>query len=154
METIIYLVLIGLAAGFMGGMVGIGGGVIIVPALVLLLGLSQHQSQGISLAMLLFPVGILGVINYYKKGHVDFKYAGLLAIGFLAGSYLGSKFSLSLPQDTVKKVFAVVMIQLLKNGISYLPTSPNAFSNTCWVASCASVALRRYFMQTPNTSRL
>jgi uncharacterized membrane protein YfcA len=112
METIIYLILIGLAAGFLGGMVGIGGGVIIVPALVLLLGLSQHQSQGISLAMLLFPVGILGVINYYKKGYVDFKYAGLLAVGFLVGSYLGSKFSLSLPQDTVKKVFAVVMILL------------------------------------------
>ena len=112
METIIYLILIGLAAGFLGGMVGIGGGVIIVPALVLLLGLSQHQSQGISLAMLLFPVGILGVINYFKKGHVDFKYAGLLAVGFLVGSYLGSKFSLSLPQDTVKKVFAVVMILL------------------------------------------
>ena len=84
METIIYLVLIGLAAGFMGGMV----------------------------AMLLFPVGVLGVINYYKKGYVDFKYAGLLAVGFLVGSYLGSKFSLSLPQDTVKKVFAVVMILL------------------------------------------
>jgi hypothetical protein len=62
--------------------------------------------------MLLFPVGILGVINYYKKGYVDFKYAGLLAVGFLVGSYLGSKFSLSLPQDTVKKVFAVVMILL------------------------------------------
>ena len=62
--------------------------------------------------MLLFPVGVLGVINYYKKGYVDFKYAGLLAVGFLVGSYLGSKFSLSLPQDTVKKVFAVVMILL------------------------------------------
>ncbi|MFZ9743367.1 MAG: TSUP family transporter, partial [Chitinophagaceae bacterium] len=68
MEIIIYLILIGIAAGFLGGMVGIGGGVIIVPALVLLLGISQHNAQGISLAMMLFPVGILGVINYYKKG--------------------------------------------------------------------------------------
>lgn len=112
METIIYLVLIGLAAGFLGGMVGIGGGVIIVPALVLLLGMSQHLSQGISLTLLMFPVGILGVINYYKKGYVDFRYAGLLAVGFLLGSYLGSKFSLSLSQDVVKKIFAVVMILL------------------------------------------
>lgn len=112
METVIYLILIGLAAGILGGMVGIGGGVLIVPALVLVLGLSQHQSQGISLAMMIFPVGILGVINYYKKGYVDFRYAGLLALGFFAGSYIGSKFSLSLPQDTVKKVFAVVMILL------------------------------------------
>jgi uncharacterized membrane protein YfcA len=112
METLIYLILIGLAAGFLGGMVGIGGGVIIVPALVLLFGLSQHNAQGISLAMMLFPVGLLGVLNYYKKGHVDFKYAGLIAVGFLIGSYLGSKFSLTLPQELVKKIFAVVMILL------------------------------------------
>ncbi len=112
MQTLLFLVLIGLAAGFLGGLVGIGGGVLIVPALVLLLGLSQHKAQGISLAMILFPVGILGVINYYKKGYVDFKYAGLLAVGFLIGSYAGSKFSLSLPQETVKKVFAIVMILL------------------------------------------
>jgi len=86
--------------------------VLIVPALVLLLGLSQHMAQGISLAMILFPVGILGVINYYKNGFVDLRFAGLLAIGFFAGSYLGSKFSLSLPQDTVRKIFAIVMILL------------------------------------------
>lgn len=112
MQTLLILILIGMAAGFLGGLVGIGGGVLIVPALVLILGLSQHKAQGISLAMILFPVGILGVINYYKKGYVDFKYAGLLAVGFLIGSYVGSKFSLSLPQETVKKVFAVVMILL------------------------------------------
>lgn len=112
MQTIIYLIMIGLAAGFLGGMVGIGGGVLIVPALVLMLGLSQHNAQGISLAMMLFPVGFLGVINYYKKGYVDFKYAGLLAVGFLIGSFIGSKFSLSLPQEAVKKIFAVVMILL------------------------------------------
>lgn len=112
MQTLLILILIGMAAGFLGGLVGIGGGVLIVPALVLFLGLSQHKAQGISLAMILFPVGILGVINYYKKGYVDFKYAGLLAVGFLIGSYVGSKFSLSLPQETVKKVFAVVMILL------------------------------------------
>jgi len=69
METIIYLILIGIAAGFLGGMVGIGGGLIIVPALVLLLGITQHNAQGISLTMMLFPVGILGVINYYKRGN-------------------------------------------------------------------------------------
>ena len=112
MEIFIYLLIIGLAAGFMGGLVGIGGGVIIVPALVMLLGMSQHEAQGTSLMMILFPVGILGVLNYYKQGYVDFKYAGLLAIGFFVGSYLGSKFSLSLPQLTVKRIFAIVMMLL------------------------------------------
>lgn len=107
-----YVVLIGLAAGFLGGMVGIGGGVLIVPALVLIMGLSQHHAQGTSLAMMLFPVGLFAVINYYKKGYVDFKYAGLLAIGFVLGSYLGSKFSLGLNEVIVKRIFAVVMIIL------------------------------------------
>jgi uncharacterized membrane protein YfcA len=111
-NLILMLALIGLAAGFFSGMVGIGGGLIIVPALVYFLAFSQHQAQGNSLALLMFPVGILGVINYYKKGHVDFRIAALLAVGFVAGSYFGSKFSLSLPQDTVKKIFAVLMIVL------------------------------------------
>jgi len=111
-KILILLVIIGLAAGFASGMVGIGGGVIIVPALVYFLAFTQHQAQGNSLALLLFPVGILGVINYYKKGYVDFRYAALLAVGFVAGSYLGSKFSLSLPQESVKKIFAILMIVL------------------------------------------
>ncbi len=109
-QTIIIIIITGLAAGVLGGMVGVGGGIIIVPCLVYFLAFSQHQAQGTSLALMLFPVGILGVFNYYKKGYVDFRYAGLLAIGFVLGSYLGSKFSLSLPQDTVKKVFAIIMI--------------------------------------------
>lgn len=109
-ETIAIIILIGLAAGILSGMVGVGGGIVIVPALVYFLAFSQHQAQGNSLALMLFPVGILGVINYYKKGYVDFRYAGLLAVGFVVGSYLGSRFSLSLPQLTVKKFFAAVML--------------------------------------------
>lgn len=109
-QTIVTIILIGLAAGILGGMVGVGGGIVIVPALVYFLAFSQHEAQGNSLALMLFPVGILGVINYYRKGYVDFRYAGLLAIGFVLGSYLGSRFSLSLPQLTVKKVFAAVML--------------------------------------------
>lgn len=110
LENMVIIILIGLAAGIIGGMVGVGGGIIIVPALVYFLAFSQHQAQGASLTLMLFPVGILGVINYYKKGYVDFRFAGLLAIGFVVGSYLGSKFSLSLPQVTVKKIFAVLML--------------------------------------------
>ena len=110
LQEIIILILIGLAAGILGGMVGIGGGIIVVPALVFFMGFTQHQASGTSLAMMLPPVGILAVANYYKKGALDIRYAALLAVGFLIGGYLGSKLSLGMAQDTVKKVFAVVMI--------------------------------------------
>jgi uncharacterized protein len=110
MQIILIVVLVGIAAGMLGGMVGVGGGLIIVPALVYLLGFSQKTAQGTSLGLIMLPVGILGVWQYYKQGHVDCKVVGLLAIGFLLGSYLGSKVALRLPQDTVKKIFAVFMI--------------------------------------------
>ncbi len=109
-QVIIILLLTGIAAGMLGGMVGVGGGIIIVPALVYFLGMSQFSAQGTSLALIMFPVGILGVLQYYKEGHVDFHMVLILAIGFILGSFLGSKISLSLPQETVKKGFAVLMI--------------------------------------------
>jgi len=109
-QQIIILVIIGLAAGFLGGMVGIGGGIIIVPALVFFMAFSQHQAQGTSLSMMLLPVGIFAVINYYKRGFVDVRYALLLGLGFTIGGYLGSRLSLGIAQDTVKKVFALLMI--------------------------------------------
>lgn len=111
-NTLIIILLVGLAAGVLGGMVGIGGGIIIVPALVYFLGFSQFKAQGTSLAMLMFPVGILGVIQYYKQGYVDFRIVIVLAAGFVLGSLLGSRLSLSLPQDLVKKLFAVLMLLL------------------------------------------
>src|SRR5688572_32561097 len=101
-QTILILVIIGLAAGILGGLVGVGGGIIIVPALVYFLSFSQKAAQGTSLGLLLLPVGILGVLQYYKQGYVDFKVVGIIALGFLAGSYFGSKIALSLPQETVK----------------------------------------------------
>lgn len=109
-QVIMILLLIGVAAGMLGGMVGVGGGIIIVPALVYFLGLSQMNAQGNSLALILLPVGILGVLEYHKQGYVDFKLVIIIAIGFVLGSFLGSKISLSLPQETVKKIFAVLMI--------------------------------------------
>ncbi|HMK04790.1 MAG TPA: sulfite exporter TauE/SafE family protein [Ferruginibacter sp.] len=110
MQTILIIILVGIAAGILGGLVGVGGGIIIVPALVYFIGFSQKTAQGTSLALIMLPVGIFGVLQYYKQGHVDFRIAGILAIGFLAGSYFGSKVALSLPQDTVKKIFAMLMI--------------------------------------------
>ncbi len=110
--TVIILILIGLAAGMLGGLVGIGGGLIIVPALIYLLAFSQKEAQGTSLGILLLPIGILGVWQYYKAGYVDMRVVWLVAAGFLLGSYFGSKIALALPQETVKKIFAFFMILL------------------------------------------
>jgi len=110
MQTILIIILVGIAAGILGGLVGVGGGIIIVPALVYFVGFSQKTAQGTSLGLIMLPVGIFGVLQYYKQGHVDFRIVGILAVGFLAGSYFGSKVALSLPQETIKKVFAILMI--------------------------------------------
>jgi hypothetical protein len=109
-NTIIILIIIGFATGVLGGMVGVGGGVILVPALVFILGFSQLDAQGTSLALIMFPVGLLAVIQYYKQGHVDFNIVFILAIGFVIGSFFGSKISLSIPQQTVKRIFAILML--------------------------------------------
>lgn len=108
--AIVILLVIGLAAGIMGGLVGIGGGIVIVPALIYFLSFSQKEAQGTSLGILLLPIGILGVWQYYKAGYVDMRIVWLVAGGFLAGSYFGSKIALSLPQEMVKKIFAILMI--------------------------------------------
>lgn len=111
-ETVIIIIIIGFAAGLLGGMIGIGGGLVVVPALVYFLAFSQHKAQGTSLGLLVLPVALLGVFNYYKKGFVDIKAVGLLAVGFVLGSYLGSKYALSVPQETLKKIFAFFLILL------------------------------------------
>jgi uncharacterized membrane protein YfcA len=110
--VILMLIIIGIAAGMLSGLVGIGGGVVIVPALVYLLAFSQKQAQGTSLAILLLPIGILAVLNYYKDPavHLDVKVVALITLGFVAGSYFGSKLALSLPDATVKKVFGVFLM--------------------------------------------
>ena|SRR2546423_8057520 len=108
-ETIIALILIGLFAGTMSGLVGIGGGIIIVPALVIFLGFTQLQAQGTSLGLLLLPVGILAVINFYKKDLIDIRVVGIMSIAFIIGGWAGSKIALSISQETVKKIFAVVL---------------------------------------------
>ena len=108
-ELVIIILLIGLFAGILSGLVGVGGGLIIVPALIFFLGFNQHQAQGTSLGLLLLPVGILAVINYYNKGNVDVKIVAIMSIAFIAGGWLGSKLALRLPQDTVKKIFAIFL---------------------------------------------
>ena len=108
-ETILLLIMIGLAAGVLSGLVGIGGGIIIVPALIFILGFSQQQAQGTSLGLLLLPVGILAVINYYNKGHIDVKVVAVMSIAFVAGGWVGSKLALTISQETLRRIFAIVL---------------------------------------------
>ena len=108
-EIIVLLLIIGFAAGILSGLVGVGGGIIIVPALVFFLGFTQQEAQGTSLGLLLLPVGILAVLNYYHKGFIDLKVVGVMSLAFVVGGWLGSKLAISLPQETIKKIFAVVL---------------------------------------------
>jgi uncharacterized membrane protein YfcA len=108
--TILLLLVVGVMAGMLSGLVGLGGGVIIVPALIYLMGFSQHQATGTSLGILLLPAGIFAVMNYYKKGYIDVKVVLLMFVGFLLGGYLGSKISLNIPEGALKKIFAIVLL--------------------------------------------
>lgn len=132
--TIILLILIGLAAGFLSGLVGIGGGVIIVPALVILLGFSQKLAQGTSLGILLLPIGIFAVINYYKQGYLNVNYVAIVSVAFVLGGFLGSKLALSLSDEKMKKIFAVVMmliaIKMLFFDTKPKPTKDSVVSST------------------------
>ena len=110
LHTIIVLVLVGLAAGMLSGLVGVGGGIIIVPALVLFLGFSQKAAQGTSLGILLLPVGILGIVQYYKEGYVNVGYVATIAIAFLVGSFFGARLAISLSDEKVKRIFAIVLM--------------------------------------------
>jgi uncharacterized membrane protein YfcA len=110
MTTIFILLIIGLLAGFSSGMVGIGGGIIIVPALVFFLGLTQHQAQGVSIGMLLLPVGFLAAINYYKAGNLDFSKSLIIGASFVMGAYIGSKVSLNIDGAIMKRIFGVIIL--------------------------------------------
>ncbi len=111
-QTILLLILIGFAAGILSGLVGIGGGIIIVPCLVLFLGFSQKEARGTSLAILLLPIGIFAVAEYYKQGYINITDAVIVALAFLIGSYLGSKMSLSISEQKLKKIFALTLMLL------------------------------------------
>lgn len=108
-QLIVMLSIIGLLAGILSGLVGVGGGIIVVPALVFFLGFTQKEAQGTSLGLLLLPIGILAVLNYYNKGLIDIKVVGIMAFGFLLGGYLGSKIALAISEAALKRTFAVVL---------------------------------------------
>jgi len=112
MSTSMLLILIGIGilTGVMAGMLGIGGAIIMIPALVFFMGFSQQMAQGTSLAVMLPPIGIIAAYNYYKAGQVNIKFALILAVCFLVGSYFGSKLALNLPQPALKKIFGILLL--------------------------------------------
>jgi uncharacterized membrane protein YfcA len=110
LHTIFSLVIIGIMAGILSGLVGVGGGVVMVPMLVLFLGFSQHQAQGTSLAVLVVPVTAIAVYNYYKEGYIDWRYAAIIAVFFVIGGYFGSKLAINIDQKMLKKIFGVVLL--------------------------------------------
>lgn len=109
-QIISILVLIGLAAGALSGLIGVGGGIIIVPALVFFLGLTQKEASGTSLFILSMPVVILGVMNYWKAGQVNWKFGLVVAVSFLIGGYFGSKFAAKLSPAVLKIIFGAIML--------------------------------------------
>ena len=110
MNSILILFAIGVAVGMLSGLVGVGGGIIIVLVLVYFLGYSQHSAQGTTLFLFMLPVGLLGVYNYYKVGNVDFRAALIIGCTFIVGSYFGSKIALAIDQNTVKKLFGILIL--------------------------------------------
>lgn len=108
-QLIVLLSIIGLLAGILSGLVGVGGGIIIVPALVFFLGFTQKEAQGTSLGLLLLPIGILAVLNYYQKGLIDVKVVGIMALTFTLGGFLGSKIALAISETALRRIFAIVL---------------------------------------------
>ena len=109
-NEIIILIIIGLSAGIVSGLLGVGGAIIMVPALVFFLGLTQHQAQGTSLSVLIFPVGFLAFWNYYKHGYVNFKIAIIIMLAFFVGGYLGSLVAVRIPERPLKIFFGILII--------------------------------------------
>jgi len=109
MDVLIF-VAIGLLAGIMGGLFGIGGGVIMVPALIFLKGFTQQKAQGTSLAVFMVPVAILGFLNYHKEGNADIYGAAYLAIGVFCGAYFGSKIAVGIDEAILRKLFSLLLV--------------------------------------------
>ena len=111
-QNLVIVAIIGIAAGMLSGLLGLGGAIIIIPALVMLLGYSQQTAQGTALVMMVLPVGALAAYQYYKDGFVEMKPALIMAAFFFVGGYIGAKYATHIPQGTLKKLFAVMLIIL------------------------------------------
>ena len=110
LTTLLLLIIIGLCAGILSGLVGVGGGILMVPMFLLFLGITQHNAQGLSLAVMLPPVTFLAVYNYHKQGAIDRKVAAVVSVMFIVGGYFGSKLALQIDQKLLKKIFGGFML--------------------------------------------
>jgi hypothetical protein len=110
MIDIILYVLLGLLAGIISGLIGIGGGIIIIPALIFLFGLTQHQAQGTTLALMVPPIGLLAAWTYYTHGYVDLKIAAFICLGFFIGGFFGAKLATGLSTEILQRVFGVALL--------------------------------------------
>ena len=105
---IITCILIGIAGGILSGLMGVGGGIVLIPLMIIFLKMTQHQAQGTSLAIIMLSV--VSMLVYYKKGHVDLSVAALIGIGFIIGGLIGAHLAIAIPEHILKKCFAVLMI--------------------------------------------
>ena len=112
MTTIAILISIGLVAGMLGGMIGLGGGIIIIPALILLLKTDQLTAQGTSIAIMLPPIGLFAAYNYYKAGYINIKYAIVIAAAFMVGGFVGSSIALKISTDLMRKIFSLLLVAI------------------------------------------
>ncbi|MFH1778200.1 MAG: TSUP family transporter [Candidatus Omnitrophota bacterium] len=110
MLNVILYITLGIFAGIVSGLIGLGGGVIVVPCLIFLFGFSQHAAQGTTLTMLIPPIGLLAAWAYYKQGYVNLTVAGLLCLGFVFGGYLGAKFAIGFSEAVLRKIFGVCLL--------------------------------------------
>ncbi|MBN1788175.1 MAG: sulfite exporter TauE/SafE family protein [Sedimentisphaerales bacterium] len=110
MTNILLYILLGLTAGILSGLIGIGGATIIIPVLVFIFGMNQHLAQGTTLALMVPPIGILAAWTYYQKGFVDFKIAALVCIGFFIGGLIGAKLAVGIPEQILKKMFGIFLL--------------------------------------------
>jgi uncharacterized membrane protein YfcA len=110
MTNILLYLLLGLVVGIFSGLIGIDGGIILVPALIFFFGLSQHQAQGTTLALMVPPIELLAAWTYYKQGYVDFKIAVFICIGFFCGGFLGAKLAIGLSNEILTKVFGIILL--------------------------------------------
>lgn len=104
------ILLVGAVVGVFSGVVGIGGGILFVPALVWIVGMDLHRAQGTSLGALLAPVGLFAFLEYYRNGNADIRVAALLALGFLLGGYFGAAWAQNIPDALLRRIFAVTLV--------------------------------------------